>query len=92
MEKFYSIELNGCTQWIQVKGNVDKPILLFLHGGPGTPSMNMVRKWNIPLLDHFLIVTWNQRGTGTTDNKKIDKSTLAVNQLILYTHTLTKYL
>ena len=92
MEKFYSIELNGCTQWIQVKGNVDKPILLFLHGGPGTPSMNMVRKWNIPLLDHFLIVTWDQRGTGTSYNKKIDTSTLSVNQLVLDTHTLTKYL
>ncbi len=34
-EKFVSI--NGIEQWITVKGESSKPIILFIHGGPGSP-------------------------------------------------------
>ncbi len=34
-EKF--ILLNGIEQWVTIKGERSKPIILFLHGGPGSP-------------------------------------------------------
>ena len=31
------ILLNGIEQWVTIKGDCSKPIILFLHGGPGSP-------------------------------------------------------
>lgn len=31
------ISINGIMQWVTIKGNKTKPVILFLHGGPGSP-------------------------------------------------------
>lgn len=63
-EKF--ILLNGIEQWVTIKGESSKPIILFLHGGPGSPispySDNLYKDWE----KDFIIVQWDQRGTGKT--------------------------
>lgn len=92
INEYFAKEINGAYQWISISGDETKPVLLLLHGGPGTPSMNLYRKWNKPLLDDFLLVTWDQRGTGRSNTKELDRSTLTLNQLIEDTHTLTQYL
>ena len=48
IKEYFSIELNGLSQWISITGDENKPVLLLLHGGPGTPCMNLFRKWNKP--------------------------------------------
>ena len=63
-EKF--ILINGIEQWVKINGEVSKPIILFIHGGPGSPlspySDNLYKDWE----KDFIIVQWDQRGTGKT--------------------------
>lgn len=60
------IQINGISQWITIHGDKSKPVILFLHGGPGSPmspySDTVYRAWQ----KEFIIVQWDQRGTGKT--------------------------
>ena len=63
------ILINGIEQWVTIKGETTKPVLLFLHGGPGSPmspySDSLFKDWE----KDFIIVQWDQRGTGKTFGK-----------------------
>src|SRR5687768_5830724 len=63
-ERFISI--NGIEQWVTIKGESSKPVILFIHGGPGSPlspySDTLYKEWK----KDFIIVQWDQRGTGKT--------------------------
>lgn len=58
------VTLNGSQQWITIRGkNAHNPVLLFLMGGPGAggfPDQSFLA----PLEDHFVVVNWDQPGTG----------------------------
>lgn len=56
------VTLNGLPQRIHVRGDETKPILLFLHGGPGVTNRHSVMQPN-GFDDAFLKVAWDQRGT-----------------------------
>ena len=57
--------LGGEEQYVLVRGkHRTAPILIFLHGGPGTSAMAFNRIHNSELEDHFVFVNWDQRGTG----------------------------
>jgi pimeloyl-ACP methyl ester carboxylesterase len=63
-EKF--VLINGIEQWITIKGESEKPVILFIHGGPGSPispyADNIYNDWE----KDFILVQWDQRGTGKT--------------------------
>ena len=63
-EKF--ILINGIEQWVTIRGDRSKPVILFLHGGPGSVmsaySDNLYKGWE----KDFIIVQWDQRGAGKT--------------------------
>ena len=63
-EKFLLI--NGIEQWITIKGDRSKPVILFLHGGPGSTlslfADNIYKEWE----RDFILVQWDQRGAGKT--------------------------
>src|SRR5687768_12726866 len=60
------ILINGIEQWVTIKGESSKPVILFLHGGPGSPlspySDTLYKAWE----KDFIIVQWDQRGAGKT--------------------------
>src|SRR5688500_2307885 len=64
METF--VRIGGIDQWIQINGeNQDNPVLLVLHGGPGSPYAlftPLLREWE----KHFTVVHWDRRGVGKT--------------------------
>jgi pimeloyl-ACP methyl ester carboxylesterase len=61
--------INGIEQWVTIKGERSKPIILFLHGGPGSPISPYSDKLYKELEKDFIIVQWDQRGTGKTFGK-----------------------
>jgi pimeloyl-ACP methyl ester carboxylesterase len=63
-EKF--ILINGIEQWVTIKGESSKPIILFIHGGPGSPISPYSDNLYKDLEKDFIIVQWDQRGTGKT--------------------------
>jgi len=67
IDSSYPIKIGGINQWVNVKGkNVKKPLLLWLHGGPGGSAMNNGDRFTKKLQDSFVVVQWDQRETGKT--------------------------
>lgn len=89
------LEINGCDQWINIRTqDITNPILLFLHGGPGVPSMptSYINYKNTILERHFTVVNWDQRGAGKSFSEHIDPSTMTISQFIDDGIELTKIL
>jgi pimeloyl-ACP methyl ester carboxylesterase len=78
-----TVQLGGQEQWILIRGqDSTKPVLLFLHGGPGMPMMYLAHAFQRYLEDSFVCVQWDQRGAGKSYNKKISPQTMNVNQIL----------
>lgn len=76
------IVLGGWDQYVLVRSrNKANPILLFVHGGPGTPEMPLVRVYNNDLENDFVFVNWDQRGTGKSYASNIDPKTITLDQI-----------
>ena len=77
------IQLNGVKQCLLIRSyNTDNPIILYIHGGPGTSELPLIRKYNSELEKHFTVVYWEQRGTGKSFNKNIPDSTYTIDQFV----------
>ena len=58
------VEIGGLKQWISVRGRDRRnPMLLFIHGGPGTTEMPVSWFYQSPLEDYFTVVQWDQRAS-----------------------------
>ena len=58
-------KLNGISQSVLLRGRrVSNPILIWVHGGPGTSETPLFRHYNGILEEHFLVVYWDQRYAG----------------------------
>jgi len=86
------LELNGRKQWISLRGwNKNAPVLLFLAGGPGGTQMAAVRHELAELEKHFVVVNWDQPGSGKSYYaEKIENIT--VQTYIEDGYALTEYL
>jgi hypothetical protein len=99
-EKF--IAIGGIEQWITIKGEDNtKPIVLFIHGGPGSvvsPYGDAIcGEWE----KDFVLVNWDQRGAGRTFGRNAPKeinedywleNPLTVEQMVKDGIELTEYL
>ena len=85
--------INDSEQTIMINGD-DKsnPLLLFLHGGPGTPQIGYARKYQSELEKHFTVVNWDQRGAGLSYSNEIPGSSMTLDQLTADTIHLTERL
>ncbi|MHA1256657.1 MAG: alpha/beta fold hydrolase [Promethearchaeota archaeon] len=87
------VKIGKIDQWIIIRGH-DKgnPILLFLHGGPGSIEGPFAYKFQRDLEEHFIIVNWDQRGAGKSYSRKIPKDSMTIEQFILDAHELIQLL
>lgn len=59
------VPLGNTRQWVLIRSeDVANPVVLFLHGGPGTSQLTLMRTVLAPLERHFTTVNWDQRGAG----------------------------
>ncbi len=88
-----TVNIQGIKNWLVIRGrNVHNPILLFLHGGPGSPELPLLRRFNEPLEDEFVLVYWEQPGTCKSYSPDIQKSDLTVDKFVDYTKGVIDYL
>ncbi len=57
--------VNGVPQSVTIRGRDRRnPILIWLHGGPGSGETSALRHYDAGLEDHFVVVYWDQRYAG----------------------------
>ena len=62
-----TVTLGGLEQTISVRAaDPEQPVLLYLSGGPGQSDIAFARALLEPLTGDFVVVTWDQRGNGTS--------------------------
>lgn len=87
------IQINGVEQGMFIKSrNIQNPVLLFVHGGPGMPEYWLTQRYPTGLEDHFTVVWWEQRGAGLSYNPDISPETMTAAQFIADTIEVTRYL
>jgi pimeloyl-ACP methyl ester carboxylesterase len=90
------VRIGGIDQWIQVRGqNVNNPILLFIHGGPGIAFIPLAGAFQGPWEKYFTVVQWDQRGAGKTyasNDKELQRKTMNVPQMEQDTLDVVNYL
>ena len=60
-----TVVLGGAKQYVLIRGaDRTRPIVLFLHGGPGMPSMYLAHAFQSALEREFVVVHWDRRGAG----------------------------
>ena len=96
LEENRAIPINGIQQWISVRGKDRRnPILLVLHGGPGSAEMPDDWTFQTPWEDYFTVVEWDQRGAGKTyamNDPKAVAPTMTVPQMVSDTEQIIQYL
>lgn len=68
------VTINGISQFLYHMGtNNENPVMLFLHGGPGSVESLFTKKFQEKWEEIYTVVHWDQRGAGKTLTKNPDK-------------------
>jgi proline iminopeptidase len=60
ISRLEQVKLGGVPQWISIRGaDPGAPVLLFLHGGPGSANLAKIRLQVPELEQHFVVVNWD---------------------------------
>jgi pimeloyl-ACP methyl ester carboxylesterase len=87
------IQLNGARQWVLIRSeDVANPVVLFLHGGPGTSQLTQLRRQQAALEAHFTVVDWDQRGAGKSFAAGRDGARMNMAQFVDDVVVLSEYL
>lgn len=87
------VPLGGVQQWVLVRGrDRARPVVLFLHGGPGMPAMYLAHAWQRALERDFVVVHWDRRGTGKSSRVEPPPGSLGVRRTLDDLFELTDWL
>lgn len=85
--------IGGIPQWLLLRGRDSrKPVVLFLHGGPGVPNMSTWPIQSDALESHFVVAHWDQRGAGKSCATNDDPSRLTLERMVLDVTEVTEWL
>lgn len=88
------IMVGGKEQYIFLAGeDKNNPILLFLHGGPGSPEVAMHSfEPGQRLEERFTVCYWEQRGAGLSYGARLEPDQMNLELMVNDTIELTEYL
>lgn len=87
-----TIPIGGHPQALMIRGrSADLPILLHLAGGPGGTDLGAMRL-DTGLEERYVVVTWDQRGTGRSYPAFGPAETLTLERVVADTIEVTEYL
>ncbi len=72
--------------------SLNNPILLIVHGGPGSPDRPLVLKYNKELSKSFTVVCWDQRCSGLSYTKESKNVPLTTELMLSDLKELVEYL
>ena len=89
-----TVTLGGLEQSILIRGvDVTKPVLLWLHGGPGLPNSPFVGMFQpSELEENFVVVHWDQRGAGKSYSEGLTAEDMRPEKFVSDTLELTDIL
>ena len=81
------VELGGVPHVVSIRGRRrDNPVLLMVHGGPGTPLAPTAWMWQRPVEEYFTVVHYDQRAAGRTyalTDPEVIRPTMHVEQYVI---------
>lgn len=92
-----ALHIGGINQNIlTLYTNIENPVLLMVHGGPGSPDRPLVCKYNIELADYFTVICWDQRCSGLSYTRESKNQPLSTQLMMsdlreLVEHLLNQY-
>ncbi|MGB7820163.1 MAG: alpha/beta hydrolase [Ornithinibacter sp.] len=88
-----TVTVGGHDLGLMIRGaSTDNPVLLFLAGGPGGSELGAMRRHLPELEKHFTVVTWDQRGAGTSYAQLDPTETVSLDGYVSDTIEVTDYL
>jgi pimeloyl-ACP methyl ester carboxylesterase len=87
------VPVNETRQWVLIRSENDAhPVVLFLHGGPGTSQLTQMRKNTQPLERYFTVVNWDQRRAAKSFAAGRDGARMTMGQFVDDVIDLSTYL
>ncbi|WP_168929518.1 alpha/beta hydrolase [Nocardioides sp. GY 10113] len=88
-----SVQIEGVAQGIVITGaDPARPVLLWVHGGPGMPDYVLTDGYPPALEDLFTVAWWDQRGAGLSYDPAIPPESMTIEQFVEDTLAVTDYL
>lgn len=93
ISKLIKVKIGDTEQWLLIRSeNIKNPIILIIHGGPGTSEMTLNRRYGRELEKHFTVVNWDQRGACKSYHAGDDLSKMTVDQIVSDAIEVSEYL
>jgi pimeloyl-ACP methyl ester carboxylesterase len=91
-EKIY-VPIGGVDQGMIIRTrDINNPVLLFIHGGPGFPTYFLVEKYNPGLEEQFTVCYWEQRCGGLSWSPDMTPESITLERLTADAIEVTNYL
>ena len=88
-----TIVISGIPQRIHLWAKDEtKPVILFLHGGPGMPFRHKIKKYLLPLADDFVLAAIDERGAGGSYSPTLKPEDLSIDAFLGDIREWTNYL
>src|SRR5690606_8230044 len=86
--------INGARQRLTIRGrDIRNPVLLRIHGGPGSPFMPVVfRLTGSDLEDIFTVCYWDQRGAGPAYTPDLPDTAITLRHIVADGLSVSEYL